>query len=176
MAETEEKKVTETAAKTTAKKTSSPKAKKAPAAKKADTPADVKEAPKADKAGKGTKAPEAKNLRKEAYAELNNYGATPRKVRLVVDLVRGKDIDEAYAILDNCSKLCAKDVKKVIMSAVANAVNNFKMDPDTLYVATISANDAMKLKRILPRAKGSASSLIKRWSHIYVTVKNREAK
>lgn len=112
----------------------------------------------------------------EARAELNNYGATPRKVRLVIDLVRGKDLDEAYAILDNCPKACAKAVKKLIQSAAANAVNNFKMDADTLYVASITANDAMRLKRILPRAKGSASGLIKRWSHIYVTVKNREAK
>ena len=112
----------------------------------------------------------------EAKAVLKNYGATPRKVRLVLDLVRGKDIDEAYAILDNCPKACAKAVKKLIASATANAVNNFKMDADTLYVASIQASDAIKLKRILPRAKGSASGLVKRWCHIYVTVKNREAK
>lgn len=115
-------------------------------------------------------------LRTEARAELNNYGVTPRKVRLVIDLVRGKDLDEAYAILDNCQKACAKDIKKLIMSAAANAVNNFNMKEDDLYVAYITANDALKLKRILPRAKGSASGLVKRWSHVYVTVKNREAK
>lgn len=112
----------------------------------------------------------------EATAVLRNYGATPRKVRLVIDLVRGKDIEEAYAILDNCPKACAKAVKKLIMSAAANAVNNFKMNENGLYVASIQASDAIKLKRILPRAKGSASGLVKRWSHITVTVKNREAK
>ena len=112
----------------------------------------------------------------EAKAKLLNYGVTPRKVRLVIDLVRGKDLDTAYAILDNTQKLCAKDIKKLIQSAEANAVNNFHMDRDSLYIAEITANDAMRLKRILPRAKGSASGLIKRWSHVYVTLRAKEAK
>lgn len=119
---------------------------------------------------------ENKPLRTEAKAELNNYGVTPRKVRLVIDLVRGKDLDTAYDILDNTQKMCAHDIKKLIQSAEANAVNNFHMDRDTLYVATITANDSIKLKRILPRAKGAASGLVKRWSNVYVTLKNREAK
>lgn len=112
----------------------------------------------------------------EAKAKLLNYGVTPRKVRLVIDLVRGKQLQEAYDILDNCNKLCARDIKKLIQSAAANAVNNFHMEESTLYIATICANDAMRLKRILPRAKGSASGLLKRWSHVYVTLKNKEAK
>lgn len=112
----------------------------------------------------------------EAKAKLLNYGVTPRKVRLVIDLVRGKQLQEAYDILDNCNKLCARDIKKLIQSAAANAVNNFHMEESTLYIATITANDAMRLKRILPRAKGSASGLLKRWSHVYVTLKNKEAK
>lgn len=127
---------------------------------------------------KKTKVEEEANttaLRDEAKAELNNYGVTPRKVRLVIDLVRGKDLDEAIVILDNCNKLCATDIKKLLLSAKANAVNNFHMDGDRLYVAEITANDAAKLKRILPRAKGSASGLVKRWSHVYVTLKTREA-
>lgn len=126
---------------------------------------------------KNTVQPEEnKPLRNEAKAELNNYGVTPRKVRLVIDLVRGKDIDTAYDILDNTQKMCARDIKKLIKSAEANAVNNFHMDRDTLYVATITANDSIKLKRIMPRAKGAASGLVKRWSNVYVTLKNREAK
>jgi large subunit ribosomal protein L22 len=112
----------------------------------------------------------------EAKAKLLNYGVTPRKVRLVIDLVRGKDLDTAYAILDNTQKLCAKDIKKLIKSAEANAVNNYHMDRDSLYIAEITANDAMRLKRILPRARGSASGLIKRWSHVYVTLRAKEAK
>ena len=126
---------------------------------------------------KNTVQPEEnKPLRNEAKAELNNYGVTPRKVRLVIDLVRGKDIDTAYDILENTEKLCARDIKKLIKSAEANAVNNFHMDRDTLYVASITANDSLKLKRILPRAKGAASGLGKSWSNVYVTLKNREAK
>ena len=132
-------------------------------------------------AEKETKTAEVKPLAEEkvvteAKAKLLNYGVTPRKVRLVIDLVRGKDLDTAYAILENCSKMCAKDIEKLIKSAEANAVNNFKMDRDSLYIAEITANDAMRLKRILPRAKGSASGLIKRWSHVYVTLKTKEAK
>lgn len=132
-------------------------------------------------ADKETKKTEAKALVEEktvteAKAKLLNYGATPRKVRLVIDLVRGKDLDTAYTILDNCPKKCAVDVAALIKSAEANAVNNFHMDRDSLYIAEITANDAMKLKRILPRAKGSASGLVKRWSHIFVTLKTKEAK
>lgn len=153
MAENEEKKVTE-----------AEEAEKAPKAKSAKAKKNKEE------------AKEQEPLRTEAKAELNNYGATPRKVRLVIDLVRGKDIDEAYAILDNTSKICAPAIKKLIKSCEANAVNNFHMKREGLYIASITANDAMKLKRILPRAKGSASGLVKRWSHIYVTLKNREAK
>lgn len=165
MAEKEEKKVTEAEA---PKKEAKAEVKKA---------APKKGTAKAVKTSKSSKKEEAnKPLRTEAKAELINYGVTPRKVRLVVDLVRGKDLDTAYAILDNCAKLCAIDIKKLIQSAEANAVNNFHMDQNTLYVAEITANDATRLKRILPRAKGSASGLIKRWSHVFVTLKNREAK
>lgn len=132
----------------------------------------------ADKELKATEAEQAQAETKivtEATAKLNNYGVTPRKVRLVIDLIRGKDVDEAYDILLNCQKMCAKDIMKLIKSAEANAVNNFNMNRETLYIAKISANDALKLKRILPRAKGSASGLVKRWSNVYVTLKNREA-
>ncbi len=157
---------------------------KAEAPKKEAVKADTKKAaPKKETAAKevkgkktSTKKEADKPLRTEAHAELLNYGVTPRKVRLVIDLVRGKGLDEAYAILDNCEKFCAHDIKKLIQSAEANAVNNFHMPQDTLYVSYITSNDAAKLKRIMPRAKGSASGLVKRWSHVYVTLKNREAK
>ena len=112
----------------------------------------------------------------DVKATAKTVRVTPRKARLALDLVRGKSLDEAYRILDNTPKMCARDIKKLIKSAEANAVNNYKMDASTLYVAEITANDALRLKRILPRAKGSASGLIKRWSHVYVTLKNREAK
>lgn len=170
MAENKEKKVTDGEEVKPAKKAST---KKTPAKK---TTATKKTASKKVEEKKPVEEVKEVAAVTEAKAVLKNYGATPRKVRLVIDLVRGKDIDEAYAILDNCPKACAKAVKKLIASAAANAVNNFKMDADTLYVASIQASDAIKLKRILPRAKGSASGLVKRWCHIYVTVKNRGAK
>lgn len=145
----------------------------------------VTEAEEAKEAKKATKAKSKKveeeaveenlPLRDEATAVLRNYGATPRKVRLVIDLIRGKDIDEAYAILDNTNKICAPAIKKLIKSCEANAVNNFHMNRDGLYISYIAANDGIKLKRYMPRAKGSASGLVKRWSHIYVTLRNREA-
>ena len=163
---TEEEKAPVAAKKTAAKKAvkSTKTVKKAPAKKTA------KEEVKAEKEVK--EAPKAT----EASAKLTNYGVTPRKVRLVIDLVRGKDLPTAYGILENCPKRCARDIKKLIMSAEANAVNNFHRDHDSLYIASITANDAVRLKRRLPRAKGSASGLIKRWSHVFVTLKNKEAK
>lgn len=146
---------------------------------KKSSPATKKVAPakevKADKKEKAEVKEVEEVKRDSSTAKLMNLGVTPRKVRLVIDLVRGKDLIEAYALLDNCEKLVAKQVKKLIKSAEANAVNNFKMESDRLYVHEIFASDAIKLKRYMPRAKGSASGLLKRWSNVYVTLKVREA-
>ncbi|MCI6789385.1 MAG: 50S ribosomal protein L22 [Mollicutes bacterium] len=90
-----------------------------------------------------------------------------------MDLVRGKDVDVALDILNNTHKRAASSVSKVIKSAYANAVNNFNMNGDKLYVAEIMASDSIKMKRYLPRARGSASGLVKRFANIYVTVKER---
>lgn len=109
----------------------------------------------------------------EAYAVAKNVRTTPRKVRLVIDLVRGKDVKTALGILANVNKAATSDVIKVIKSAVSNATNNFGMDESRLYIHTIYANDGIKMKRYLPRAKGSASGLVKRASNITVVVKMR---
>ena len=98
---------------------------------------------------------ENKPLRDEAVAIVRNAGVTPRKARLVIDLVRGKTLVEAYDILNNLNKAASPIVLKLIKSAEANAVNNFKMDPESLYIKTIYAGDGAKLKRYLPRAKGA---------------------
>ncbi|MCD8209605.1 MAG: 50S ribosomal protein L22 [Coprobacillus sp.] len=98
---------------------------------------------------------------------------TPRKARLVCDLVRGKSVDEAIAILHNVNKSATPAVMKTIKSAAANATNNFGMDADSLYVAEIYANDGLRMKRYLPRAKGRASHLVRRCSHITCVVKMR---
>ena len=132
-------------------------------------------APKTSKKGKKVTKPEApkKPMPTEARAIAKNVRVTPRKVRLVINLVRGKDVKEALGILANLNKAAATPVSKLIKSAAANATNNFGMDLDKLYVATIYANDGLRMKRYMPRAKGSASGLVRRCSHITVVVKMR---
>lgn len=115
----------------------------------------------------------AKPMPTEAKAIAKNVRVTPRKVRLVIDLVRGKDVSTALGILYNTNRAASAPVIKVINSAVANAVNNFGMDKEALYISEIYATDGLKMKRYLPRAKGSASGLVKRASHITVVVKMR---
>ena len=177
----EEKKVT-TAKKTTSTAAKKPAAAKAPAKKapaRAAAPvaeekkveAPVKEA-KAAKASKKEEKP-AKPAVTSAKAVAHDVRVTPRKARLVLDLVRGKGVNEALGILSNVNKAASPIVAKVIKSAAANAINNFGMNEETLYIAECYAGDGIKMKRFLPRAKGSASGLVKRASHITVVVKAR---
>ena len=138
--------------------------------------APVEEAPKkATKAKKETKKAEApkKPMPSEARAVATNVRVTPRKARLVIDQVRGKDVKVALGLLRNINRAASEPVAKVIKSAAANAINNFGMDEDKLYIKEIFANDGLKMKRYLPRAKGSASGLVKRTCHITVVVKMR---
>ena len=149
------------------------------ATKKAEAPVEEvvkEEAPKkAVKAKKEEKKAEApkKPAPTEARAIAKNVRLTPRKARLVIDLVRGKSVKEALGILANTNKAASEPVTKLIKSAAANAVNNFGMDEDSLYIAQIWANDGLRMKRYLPRAKGSASGLVKRNCHMTVVVKMR---
>ena len=145
----------------TTKKATAKKAVKATKAKKV-------EAKKTEK----VEAP-AKPFITSARAIAHDVRVTPRKARLVIDLVRGKDVNVALGILANVNKAASPIVAKVIKSAAANAINNFNMEEDRLYVAEIYANDGLRMKRFLPRAKGSASGLVKRTSHITVVVKQR---
>ena len=145
----------------TTKKATAKKAVKATKAKKV-------EAKKTEK----VEAP-AKPLITSARAIAHDVRVTPRKARLVIYLVRGKDVNVALGILANVNKAASPIVAKVIKSAAANAINNFNMEEDRLYVAEIYANDGLRMKRFLPRAKGSASGLVKRTSHITVVVKQR---
>ena len=160
-------------------------AKKAPAKKVAEEKAEVKEevapveeAPKKEKAKKAKKeekkveAPK-KPMPTEARATATNVRLTPRKARLVIDQVRGKDVKVALGLLRNINRAACEPVTKVIKSAAANAINNFVMDEDKLYIKEIYANDGLKMRRYLPRAKGSASGLVKRCCHITVVVKMR---
>lgn len=106
----------------------------------------------------------------EASAKLMGVKISPQKAKLVVDLVRGKSVKEAYDILAYANKFAAPVVAKLIKSAAANAVNNKQMDEASLYIKEIWVCPGRTLKRFMPRAKGSASRILKRTSHINVVV------
>jgi len=95
---------------------------------------------------------------------------TPRKVRLVLDVVRGKSVNEALAILKFMPNHAATAVYKVVKSAAANAEHNNQLDPNSLYIKECYANEGVVLKRFMPRAKGNAAQILKRTSHITVVV------
>lgn len=110
----------------------------------------------------------------EAKATARYVRVSARKARLVVDLVRGKSVAEAEAILKFTPRAAAEVVGKVVHSAAANAEQNLKIKPETLYVSEAYVNEGPTLKRIRPRAQGRASRINKRTSHITVVVKQRE--
>lgn len=109
----------------------------------------------------------------EAKAIAKTVRIAPRKVRLVVDLIRGKNVADAAAILRLTPKASSVVVEKVLKSAAANAVNNLKMDQSLLYVKQIFVDEGPTLKRYLPRAKGSGNRILKRTSHITVVLEER---
>ena len=110
----------------------------------------------------------------EARAHLKYARISPRKVKVVLDLIRGKNADMAMAILKNKPRAASELLIKLLASAVANAENNNHMDPSKLYVAECYANEGPTLKRIMPRAKGSADRIFKRTSHVTIVVKERD--
>lgn len=110
----------------------------------------------------------------EVKASVRNVRIAPRKVRLVLDLVRGKDVKEAAAILKFTPKGAAPVVGKLLKSAVANATNNNNLEESKLYIKRCYADDGVTLKRWMPRAKGSASQILKRSSHITIVLDERE--
>jgi large subunit ribosomal protein L22 len=95
---------------------------------------------------------------------------SPQKARLVVDLVRGKPVGEALEILTFSTQKAAGLVRKVVESAIANAENNEAADVDELRISQIFVNEGLRMKRVKPRAKGRADRIVKRTSHITVTV------
>jgi len=115
-----------------------------------------------------------KPLVTEAKASALNVKITPRKCRLVIDTIRGKDVETAVGILANTGHdKAGRIITKVINSAKANAVNNFNMNEDKLFISEIMCSDSIKMRRFLPRAKGSSSGMVKRYANIYVTVKEK---
>ena len=111
----------------------------------------------------------------EAKATAKYVRVSPRKAGQICDLVRGKNVDEALAIMKFTPKASSEVLEKLLKSAIANAENNHDMKHENLYVAEIFANQGPTLKRIRPAAKGSAVRIRKRTSHITIVLKEKEA-
>ena len=109
----------------------------------------------------------------EANAYLKYLRIAPRKVKIVCDLIRGKSVPQATAILMATPKAASEVLVKVLKSAAANAENNHQMDPEKLYVSETYANPGPIIKRMMPRAQGRGYRINKRTSHITVVVKER---
>ena len=110
----------------------------------------------------------------KAEATLKFARISSRKVKIVADLIRGKDVDEALAIVKYAPKASAEILEKLLKSAIVNAENNHNMKHEKLYVDQIYANQGPTLKRIRPAAKGSAVRIRKRTNHITIVLKERE--
>lgn len=106
----------------------------------------------------------------EVRAIARDIGIPPRKVRLVTDAVKGRKVTEALAILKFLPNAAARPVSKVVASAVANAENNYSLDPNELYIIHIVADPAHMVPRVRPRPHGRASYILRRSSHITVVV------
>ncbi len=110
----------------------------------------------------------------EAKAVARTVRIAPRKARLVVDLIRGKDVDEAISILKYTNKAASPIVEKVLKSAVANAEHNYEMDVNNLYICKAYVDEGPTLKRYRPRAQGRATQINKRTSHITIVVSEKK--
>jgi large subunit ribosomal protein L22 len=111
----------------------------------------------------------------QTWATAKNVGHPPRKVRRVTDAIKGRRVSEALAILKFLPNMPARDVYTVLASAAANAENNYSLDPDELWVVNAIANEGFKLKRFRARSHGRSSRILRRSTHITVTVTNDPA-
>jgi large subunit ribosomal protein L22 len=102
-----------------------------------------------------------------------NVRGSPRKAGLVADVIRGKSVTEALALLRFLPQRAAKEYAKVVKSAAANAETNFNLDPGDLYVIRATADKGMTLKRFRPKARGRVGPILKRSSHLTVVVAER---
>lgn len=110
----------------------------------------------------------------EARAYLKYARIAPRKVQIVLDLIRGKDINKAMAILKYTNKAASEHLLKLLRSAIANAENNNHMNRDDLYISQCFVCQGPSLKRIRPRAQGRAFRILKKTSHITLVLKEKE--
>ncbi len=111
----------------------------------------------------------------EARAIAKHVRISPRKVQIVCDLIRGRDVEQARGILLSTPKAACQPLLKLLKSAASNAENNHAMDPDALYVSSVFACPGPIIKRIQPRAQGRAYRINKRTSHITIGVSERGA-
>lgn len=112
-------------------------------------------------------------MQTEAKAVATYIRIAPRKLRIVIDLIRGKNIGEAFSILKFTPKVGSEVIEKVLKSAVANAEHNYDMNSDKLYIAAAYVDQGPTLKRIHPRSRGQAFKILKRSSHVTIVVKER---
>ena len=110
----------------------------------------------------------------EARAYLRRARIAPRKVQIVLDLIRNKPVDVAMATLKATPKAASELLEKLLKSAIANAENNHNMDKDNLYVAECFVCPGPTMKRIMPRAQGRAFQILKRSSHVTIVLKEKE--
>lgn len=110
----------------------------------------------------------------ESRAIARHIRISPRKVRIVIDNIRGKDVAEALAILKFTPKAAAPVITKVVKSAVANAVHNFEMDDSNLFIAEAYVDAGPTMKRAQPHQRGRAFPILKRSSHITIVLRERE--
>jgi large subunit ribosomal protein L22 len=144
----------------------------------------AKKAAKKTPAKRAAKRPAAKKMvarsapATEAHAIMRGTRQSPYKMRLVIDQIRGKDVNEALALLTFSKKHAAKQISKTLKSAVANAEQaarstNAALDVDALYVKRAVINEGPKLKRFMPAAQGRATPIQKRTSHVEIVVAER---
>ena len=112
----------------------------------------------------------------EARAYLKYLRISPRKVKILCDLIRGKDAETACAYIEQTPKAASEELIMLLKSAIANADHNFHMDTSKLYVSECFVCPGPTLKRMMPRAKGSGDRILKRTSHVTLAVKERETK
>src|SRR5574344_1785719 len=110
----------------------------------------------------------------ESRAYLRNVRISPRKVKIVLDLIRNKPVEYAMATLKHTPKAACEDLQKLLKSAIANAENNHDMDKEKLYVAECFVSPGTIMKRIMPRAQCRAYRILKRTAHITMVLKEKE--
>jgi len=101
-------------------------------------------------------------------AQLRNFRMSASKVRLVADIIRGKSAGDAKNILEFTPRKAAMALKKLLDSAIANAENNYNLDPDILFFKTVMVDEGQVMKRFVPRAQGRAAKILKRSSHVTI--------